>query len=171
MKDVSGRTDQKRGVIIIFCGPPGAGKSTIARRLAEVLGDSIVLSTDQLGSRAYLKMEREVENNLGKHRYLILDGTFYKREQRNRIHDLTSGKVNLILVHVNCPLKVCLERNRLREKPIPDRGVISIWRAFERPESPDVYVDSLRLRPEQAVDLIINMVNKAQQTTAYDASS
>jgi len=142
--------------VIILCGPPGAGKSTIANRLANELRNAHILSTDQLKRNVYSRILIEVGELLGKFDYLILDGTFYKKEYRDKVALLVGGREVVLLVHVDCPLRVCQERNSSRESPVSSGGVYSIWKIFERPDRPDVYVDSTKIEPGEAAGLIVD---------------
>ena len=40
-------------MVIIFCGVPGTGKSTIARMLAEKLGEVKLLVSDEIRGKSY----------------------------------------------------------------------------------------------------------------------
>ncbi|MCD6263480.1 AAA family ATPase, partial [Candidatus Bathyarchaeota archaeon] len=69
-------------MIILLFGPAGAGKTTIARRLAGKLEGSQVISSDQFRRKVYRRLMREVRRRKGEGRYLIVDGTFYRRRWR-----------------------------------------------------------------------------------------
>lgn len=142
-------------MIILLCGPVGAGKTSIAERLAERLEDALIISSERFKRRVYERMLGEVERRLGRQRYLILDATFYKEAYRRRIMELELKGERVITVLLECPLEICLERNRRRERAIPERAVRIIWREFERPETPDIRIDTGTLSVEEAVRTII----------------
>ena len=48
-------------MIIVFCGPPASGKSTIARKLAEKLENSKLVSSDEFKRKTYKRMFAETE--------------------------------------------------------------------------------------------------------------
>jgi len=138
-------------LILMFVGPPGAGKSTIAKRLAEVLGDSGVISSDEFRGRRYERMMREVDRRIGGEGLLILDATFYKKTWRERLRTVAAGRDEVVTVFFYCSLESCLSRNRSREEPIPERAIHIIWNEFEMPENPDIYIDTDETSVEDAV--------------------
>lgn len=142
-------------LIILLCGPVGAGKTSIAKRLVERLENSSIISSEQFRRRAYERMFREVERRLGRQRYLILDATFYKEAYRRRIMELNLKGEKVLTVFLYCPLEICLKRNRERGKPILERAVKIIWKEFERPENPDIYIDTSTSSIEEAVKTIL----------------
>jgi predicted kinase len=142
-------------LIILLCGPIGAGKTSIAERLAEELEGSSVISSDRFRRRVYDRLIREAEMRLGKARYIILDATFYREAYRRRILDLASRRERVLTVFLDCPLETCLERNRRRSSPVPERAVKIIWREFERPEAPDIRIDTGTLSIDEAVRAIL----------------
>jgi predicted kinase len=142
-------------LIILLCGPIGAGKTSIAERLAEELEGSSVISSDRFRRRVYDRLVREAEVRLGRARYIILDATFYREAYRRRIMDLASRGERVLTVFLDCPLEICLERNRRRGSPVPERAVKIIWREFERPEAPDIHIDTGNLSIDEAVRAIL----------------
>lgn len=148
----------KVSMLLVLFGPSGAGKTTIACRLMEVLDDAYVISSDNFRSRVYDRMLREVVGTLGRHEVLILDATFYRKKWREKLKELTSGKDIIMNVFLYCPLETCLRRNRVREDAIPEVAVRTIWREFEIPEDPDIYIDTEKLSVEEAVDKILKTI-------------
>jgi len=141
-------------MIVVLCGPPGAGKTSIARRLMEVLGDAHLVSSDRFRRRAYDRVMREVGELLGGHEHLLIDATFYRRAWRDRLRDVVGGADRVVTVFVDCSLETCLRRNREREAPIPEAAVRMIWREFERPVDPEVHVFTDETSVEGAVEKI-----------------
>ena len=144
-------------MIILFFGPVASGKSTIARMVAERLPGSHVLTSDMFRRRTYSRLIREVARLKDTCRYLVVDGTFYKRRWREELREAV-GETPMLEVYVHCSLETCLRRNRERGSPVPERAVHIIWSEFEPPETPDIEVDTDRLSPEEAADIILSFV-------------
>ena len=109
-------------MIVLFCGPPASGKSAIAKRLVKELEDWKLIVSDEFKRKTYRHMFVETERWAGRVRYLILDGTFYRKEWRDRIREIAEGKgEEVFTVYVTCSLETCLERNRLREEKIEEK--------------------------------------------------
>ena len=151
-------------MIVVIFGPAGAGKTSIARRLMEALDDAHLISSDGFKRRVYDRMMREVEKRIGRQRYLVLDGTFYRKEWRERLRRLASDVERVVTVFVDCTLETCLKRNREREKPIPEKAVSIIWRRFERPDEPDVHINTENAGTEEAVETILKELEKYTDT-------
>ncbi len=113
---------------IILLGLPGAGKSTLAIRIRNVIGQSIILSNDtiraELGlpvvGQQYTKMVysealKRAKNVLLNGGSPILDSTYYKRVFRHNIFE-TVGSLNkpATVIELGTPIDVCLKRIRKR---------------------------------------------------------
>lgn len=146
-------------MIIILCGPAGSGKSSIAQRLIEELNDARLLSSDRFKRIAYERIMREVEKSRGKQEHLVIDATFYRKKWRDRLKGVAADE-KVATIFVDCPLETCLRRNLERETPIPEKAIQIIWNLFERPENPDIYINTEKISIEQAVEKIINELKK-----------
>lgn len=141
-------------MIVLLCGPPGSGKTTIATGVEERLaarGTPIhTLHSDEFARRTYERMyERVAESGED----WLLDGTFYKREFRERFRDLDEVRV----VHITASLETCLERNRARADPISETGVHVIYREFD-PVEADLVIDTDELTTEEATERIAEAI-------------
>ena len=70
-------------MIILFCGIPGVGKSTIANNLEEKLkeiGSTRLIVSDDISTNRYQKIFKRIEELKDEVDYLILDATFFKKE-------------------------------------------------------------------------------------------
>ncbi|MCD6248446.1 MAG: AAA family ATPase [Hadesarchaea archaeon] len=142
-------------MIVVLCGPPASGKSTIARELARRLKGSKVITSDEFKRKTYKHVFEEAERLAGKVKYLILNGTFYKRVWQERAREIgREKKERVLIVRITCPLKICVERNRKRKNPIPERVVRIIHREFEEPRA-DTTIDTKDTSPDDAVETII----------------
>ena len=147
-------------MIIILSGPPGSGKTTIAQRLVQELGDARMISSDLFKGKVYERISREVESRRGGERYLILDATFYRKAYRDGIREIASKGESVLTVFIDCPLEVCVERNRLRQSPIPENAVHIICRQFERPDDADIVINSGETGVEEATREILKRIKK-----------
>lgn len=124
----------KHTLLVMLCGIPGSGKTTIATELIRLLGDVDVISTDAIGGRSgrYAKLKQRLDELAGRRRYVVLDGTFYSRAHRDAVREIGYP---VLLVYLRCPVEVCLERNRQRPGAIPEKGVLGMRKRFESPGS------------------------------------
>lgn len=146
--------------MLVFCGPPASGKSTIARRLAGRLEDIRLVSSDEFKRKTYEHMFAEAEGWAGKVKYLLLNGTFYRREWRDRINEIAERKgERVFVIYVTCSLQTCLKRNESREERIEEKAVHIIYNQFEKPEAPDLLIDTDVLSVDGAVEGILKSIS------------
>jgi adenylylsulfate kinase len=139
-------------MILVLYGPIGSGKSTLARKLAQELKAHLI-SSERFKRRVYARLLREVRKNLDKD--LVVDATFYKRKWRQSLRKLVGGK-KLLMIYLHCSLETCLERNKVRENPVPERAIRIVWSEFEEPLEADLRINTQRLSIEQALDKILD---------------
>ena len=123
-------------IVILFCGLPGVGKTTLARSVASRTGATI-LSSDKIRkelikyptyTRAEGRLIYEVLMLLTK--YLtdvgidcIVDATFNRERSRKEVGNrLCSNNVQLYVIECTCPEEVVLERLRNRKNDFSDAG-------------------------------------------------
>lgn len=139
-------------MIVVVCGPPGAGKSTITARVCTRLEDRGVpvrsFHSDDFSSRTYERLAETVAD-VSEPGIALVDGTFYRREWQTQFRTL--GDVRFVLVTAS--LATCLERNRDRPEPIDEQGVHVVYREFDAPDA-DLEIDTDRCGPDEAADLI-----------------
>ena len=121
-------------MIILFCGLPGVGKSTLARSVACRTGASI-LSSDKIRKElirypTYTRTEGRLVYDVLMllTKYLtaagidcILDATFNRERSRMEVENkLLSSNVQLYVIECNCPEEIVLERLRNRKNDFSD---------------------------------------------------
>ena len=144
-------------MVIIFCGVPGSGKSTIARRLIQELkklGKVKFLISDEIRRRRYEQIYQWLQKNLNTTDYLIVDATFYKKEWREKVKEIANSQ-NVFTIFLYCSLKTCLERNQKRKPSFPERVIHIIDAEIEKPEKPDISINTDKIKPEEAVSQIL----------------
>ena len=117
-------------MLILICGLPATGKSTVARRLAKAL-DAEVLRTDivrkaLIGNPTYTEEEKNliyktvflIAEYLIKHDVnVIIDGTFYKDLLRKEAKNIAKKHCKrFFLIETSCPEAVVLKRLGKRER-------------------------------------------------------
>lgn len=150
-------------MIILFCGGPGSGKSTIARLLIRELrkkGTARRIISDRLSSPHYPKIFKFMRENLDKDDFLILDATFYKKKWRDEVYKIARGRRKVFLVYVTCSLKSAVERNKKRKDDVIPPAIHIIRNKMERPRRYDIRIDTDKLGPEEAVKKVLLKINE-----------
>jgi len=154
--------------LILFCGIPGSGKTTVASALASALTRSVHIQTD--GVRAMIahpgytgaesRFVYETAVSVGRLALragydTILDGTFPREGfRREAIAGLRRFFRARLVVHVICDPPLALERNAGRKDAIPEESLLRIHRQFQ-PPSDALVIDTSMLDPGRAVELIL----------------
>lgn len=111
--------------VIILRGPAGAGKTSVSKRLSEVL-KAHHISIDKIKKEKGLKHSEEeklqankyvieeARKMLAKGKIVIIDEVFYYESQIKEILDNVSSESYIFSLHA--PLDVCLRRNGERRK-------------------------------------------------------
>ena len=141
--------------LIMFCGVPGSGKSTEARRMAGSLtarGITIEhISRDELrfsmisDESEYFSKEKEVfskfvekmNNSLNKNDCTIIDATHISKASRAKILRRVENpnSVRLLVLYLTTPLDVCIQQNDLRagRERVPHEAIERMAEQFEEP--------------------------------------
>jgi adenylylsulfate kinase-like enzyme len=147
-------------MIIMFCGIPGSGKTTIAEILREQLsglGRVQLLSSDQLRGPVYRKFLKTLAPNRERADFVVFDATFYKKEWRQQLRAL-AGDDEVITVYLECPLNLALERNRQRRPNVTEKALHIIFHKMERPENPTITIDTAATSAPDAARKIFNFI-------------
>jgi adenylylsulfate kinase-like enzyme len=158
-------------MVVILCGTQRTGKSTTARKLADKLkkqGNVKILVKEKPGKvyngfdeihvvHRYQQFPKLLEENLNKTDYIIIDATFFRKKWREMVEGII-GKENIFIIYLYCSLKTSLERDRQMESPVGEKGIRSIATEMEKPENPDVSINTDKFSPEQTVSEILNKI-------------
>jgi aminoglycoside phosphotransferase family enzyme/predicted kinase len=115
-------------MLIVISGLPGTGKSSVAKKLAQELGAK-VLSTDEMRKRVlrelgyterkkkqvYEEMFRIARDLLDKEEDVVLDGTFFRKEWRDRAFD-TAKKDNTCIFFIETVCAEDLVKRRIESR-------------------------------------------------------
>ncbi|WP_083909286.1 ATP-binding protein [Natronococcus amylolyticus] len=158
MRTRKGARHLSEPVIVVICGSPGAGKTTVATRVADRLearGEPVrLVHSDDFSRRTYERLFERVADGPDDVTWLV-DGTFYRREWQERFRTL--GDVRFVLVTAS--LETCLERNRRREDAIDEQGVHVVFREFDEPAA-DLEVDTDELSATEAVERVLEALDR-----------
>ncbi|MDZ7701575.1 MAG: AAA family ATPase [Halobacteriales archaeon] len=117
------------GDVVVVCGLPGVGKSTVSRAIADAV-DGVVLRTDVIRQeivenpvytaaekrRVYDELFERAREHAGEGRTVVLDGTYRRRTYRDRARDLAAElDTGFDLVNVRCDEAVVEDRIAARE--------------------------------------------------------
>jgi predicted kinase len=158
------------GRLLIFCGIPGSGKTTIARLVAKSEPLAVLIQTDAMRSLVpepnfsaeesdlvYRSAIAAAKVWLDGSRLVILDGTFGSARRRESTLAELSGHCSRVdFVQIICDLETALMRNSMRSGSamVPPDRVKGILSAFEAPERA-IIVDSSKLSPEAAAEMVV----------------
>ena len=158
----------RHGRLILLCGIPGSGKTTIGKATGARLSRHVHVQTDAIramvGTAEYTPGESKfvyaavtsVAEEALSHGYdVVLDATFPREEFRraalSRLDELFERS---LVVWVWCDPMVAYQRNSQRAEKVPFESFMRLWRSFE-PPSGALVIDSIALSPDQAAEKIL----------------
>lgn len=129
--------------LVLLIGVPGAGKSTVAQRLLEkgylcLNADSIrkELFGDEGEQRDQEKVFeiffQRLEDALAQELDVVIDNTNINTKHRSPIlqRAIKAGYTDIQLWVLDVPLETCLERNRSRERSLPDDIIVNYYNSL-----------------------------------------
>ena len=130
---------------ILFIGLPGSGKTSIVNR--DYAGDYVIVSADlikqshkdydpkdpePLHQWSVKEAERQMRELSNKRISMCMDSGGVNNSYSLRIIGMLKDKgYHITLVYVEAPLKVCLERNKNRERKVPESAIIEKSKMIE----------------------------------------
>lgn len=119
--------------LYVMCGIPGSGKSTLSKQIANK-HNAVRLSLDEMGYVRQFKLIPHLVEVLERGESVVADSLYTKLQWRTELLDAVKGiECKRVLICMNTPLDVCIQRNRGREKPLPDFVVEHQFEQFEKP--------------------------------------
>ncbi|XP_026077974.1 L-seryl-tRNA(Sec) kinase-like isoform X2 [Carassius auratus] len=119
--------------LCVLCGLPAAGKTRLARELrgrAQTRGWRTLLVTydELIPARDW----QESEWKWHRKTVIMCVERFLHQTLSDQTHTLSDG-VGFCQVFLQCPLHVCLQRNRCRPQPVPDEVLLQMCERMEPP--------------------------------------
>ncbi len=165
--------NELQGTLLIFCGIPGSGKTTIARLVAKKRRSAVHIETDTIRAmvahRAYTGGESRfvyrsaaaVAKEALKAGYdAILDGTYLREGFREEpISNLAGLYRSQLTIHVACDIGVAYGRNLTRPLKVPKKSFVSLYSRFEAPVNA-LRIDTDRVNPELASNAILTEISR-----------
>ena len=172
-------------LIIIICGLPGVGKTTVSKSLASLI-DAVILSTDKIRKElipnaSYQKEEAELIYQvmilLAKYlqkadKNCILDATFNREDFRNLVRNkIGISKDQFFIVECICPEKVIISRIKNRKGDYSDADVTiyqKMKKIYEPIKADHISVDTIN-DPKANAKIIVSKISKTiKMDSSYD---
>lgn len=136
----------KMGKIIMMKGIPGSGKSTWAKEYVLANPNTVRVNNDELAEmmfnndfpeKARYKFVEQVREEiileaLEQGFDVLIDNTNLPAKWRTRYSDLAvaHGYKFEVIDFTSMPLQVCIERNKKRERTIPEKVIVDMYNKF-----------------------------------------
>jgi hypothetical protein len=157
--------------LLVFCGIPGSGKTTIANLVAASLEDTAHIQTDMVRTMVskprYTNEESEFVYSacvaiageaLSRGYNAILDGTFLREGfRRDALKRLRGAYDSYLIVYVSCDTTTAYQRNTARRANVPQIRFNQMLSRIEEPANA-LRIDSNRMPAEQAAKAVLHQI-------------
>lgn len=156
-------------ILIMMCGIPASGKSTVARNLQQLIGNTPIVSMDDIREKLFGTRKCQKQGDLvyslsiGKTIRLlqekdvvIYDATNRTKEKRKEIAEYIQEYVKCIVycVYMATPLDTAIERNKNRDKDIqvPEKVIHRMFDTLEPPTEAEKYFKEIYIIEPKVFD-------------------
>lgn len=120
-------------ILYVMCGIPGSGKSTLSKKIASE-NDAVRFSLDEMGYVRQHKLIPHIVEALKNGESVVADSLYIKAQWRAELLEAVKDMdIKRVLLYMDVPLDVCIQRNRGREYPLHDFVVEHQFERFEPP--------------------------------------
>jgi sulfate adenylyltransferase len=174
---------RERGVVVFFTGLSGSGKSTIARGLAEALGErgdrTVSLLDGDLvrqmlsAGLTFSRADRDlniarigfVAAEVARHGGIAICAPIAPyAAARARAREMAKQTGDFLLVYVSTPVEVCAERDRkglyAKARAGLIKGFTGVTDPYEEPQDADLVLDTSTMTRTEAVDAVLGLLIK-----------
>lgn len=173
--------------LVVLCGIPCSGKSTLAKEVADVLEKKFDYSTSVVTSDTFRRMiptyqyrfEPELEQFVReatyetiraglKHGLLVIsdDINYYASIRRHLVRMAEQCKADYAIIYVNTPLEVAMDWNKKRGGPIPNSLIEEIYYKLDEPgkeykwDKPFMILDPSKSKLEELTETVATRIHE-----------
>lgn len=179
-------------VLIMLQGLPASGKTTYANKLVEQ-GNFVRVNKDDL--RSMMDGGKWSDNNekriirirdaiiidaLSHGKNVVVDDTNFSKKHQENLYGLAQKMgATMHVTFCDTPLEMCLERNRNRENPVPEKVILDMYDKYLKVVEPNDAEGNLEQQDEAAdleeciivdVDGTLAHIDERNPRNIYDAS-